>query len=252
MKNRKRDERLQLLTMIHQLRNDHPTLGCRDMYYKLMPEFMGRDAFEEFCRQEGLMSRKYKNHSRTTDSSGVKRFENLAAQTKISGINQVWTSDITYYDLGDRFYYLTFIQDAFSRKILGYSMSATLHTENTTLPALKMAIRIRGNNIQPGLIFHSDGGGQYYAKDFLKLTARYKITNSMCIYPWENGKAERLNGVFKNNYLRHRTINTSKDLQLEVDRTVRLYNTEKPHISLQRKSPVAFEKNMLLLQQQTS
>ncbi len=47
------------------------------------------------------------------------------------------------------------------------------------------------------LIFHSDGGGQYYDKEFLKLTKHCAIQNSMCEYPWENGKAERINGVKK-------------------------------------------------------
>ena len=41
-------EQKQLLILIHQIREDHPTMGCRDMYYKLKPQTMGRDAFEEF------------------------------------------------------------------------------------------------------------------------------------------------------------------------------------------------------------
>jgi len=251
MAGRKCDEKMQLLNMIHQIRDDHPTMGCRDLYYKLSPEFIGRDAFEEFCKENGLMSRKSRNYRRTTDSSGVKRFNNLLADTIVNRINQVWTSDITYYELGDRFYYITFVQDAYSRRILGHSVSESLHTENTTLPALEMAIKSRGNTALAGLIFHSDGGGQYYDKDFLKLTSKKNICNSMCIYPWENGKAERLNGVIKNNYLRHRHISSYKELKAQVDQVVLLYNIGKPHIRLSRNSPIAFEKKILLLQQQT-
>jgi len=55
--------------------------------------------------------------------------------------NQVWVSDITYYEIGGRFYYLIFIMDLYSRRILGYSASYNLFTESTTIPALKMAIR---------------------------------------------------------------------------------------------------------------
>jgi putative transposase len=247
--NRKRDERLQLMNMIHQVRSQHPTMGCRDLYYKLAPEFMGRDAFEAFCCDNDLMSKRSRNRRRTTDSSGVKRFDNLVRELQVAKVNQVWTSDITYYELGDRFYYLTFIQDAYSRRILGYSVSQSLHTEDTTLPAMEMAIKSRKNTVLQGLIFHSDGGGQYYAKEFLKLTDKHGINNSMCIYPWENGKAERLNGVIKNNYLRHRRISTYQELKQQVDQTVLLYNLGKPHIKLSRKSPIAFEENILLLQQ---
>ena len=69
----------------------------------------------------------------------------------------------------------------------------------------------------------------------------------MCQYPWENGKAERINGVIKNNYLIHRNINSYEQLQIEVDRSVLLYNSEKPHIKLQRKSPNQFEKEYLCM-----
>jgi putative transposase len=234
-------EQKQLLLLIHQIRDDHPTMGCRDMYYKLKPEIMGRDAFERFCKEEGLMSVCQRNWRRTTDSSGVVRFENLMVNFKIESLNQIWQSDITYFDLKGKFYYITFIEDSYSRKIIGHHVSKSLYTEQTTLPALETAIKNRKNTKLEGLIFHSDGGGQYYDKEFLKLTKKHKIINSMCEYPWENGKVERINGVIKNNYLKHRVINTYSDLLKEVDRSVKLYNEEKPHSELKRKTPVEFE-----------
>lgn len=97
------------------------------------------------------------------------------------------------------------------------------------------------------LIFHSDGGGQYYDKDFLELTKKHKNINSMCQYLWENVKAERINGIVKNNCLIHRFIHSFEQLQTEVDRSVLLYNTEKPHIMLQRRSPNQFEKEYLCI-----
>jgi len=238
-------EQKQLLLLIYQIRKDHPTMCCRDMYYKLQPQTMGRDAFERFCKQEGLMSVRFKNWRRTTDSSGVVRFDNLIVDLTINSINQVWQSDITYYEVKDRFYYITFIEDSFSRKIIGHYVSQRLYTEQTTLPALETAIKNRKNIKLDGLIFHSDGGGQYYDKEFLKLTKKHKINNSMCEYPWENGKVERLNGVIKNNYLKHREINSYSDLVKEVDRSVQLYNEEKPHIKLNRKTPVEFENHYI-------
>lgn len=249
-----KSEQGQLLLLIYQIRKDHPTMGMRDMYYKLKPESMGRDAFEAFCKSEGLMSKRTKNWHRTTDSSGVIRFDNLLININVVQINQVWQSDITYFEVNQRFYYITFIIDAFSRRIVGYNVSQRLTTEQTTLPALKMAIkqRIKEKQSVEGLIFHSDGGGQYYDKEFLKLTEKYTIINSMCEYAWENGKAERLNGVIKNNYLIYRNINSFGDLQKEVDRSVYLYNYEKPHIKLQRKSPIEFENSYIYTGQQTS
>ena len=217
-------------------------MGIRDLYYMISPPDMGRDAFEELCRRKALMSEKKKNHRCTTDSSGVTRFENLLEKVKLNRINQVWQNDICYFEVKGKFYFLTFVLDAHSRRVLGHSISRGLSTLETTLPALKMAIRTRKGMSLEGLIFHSDGGGQYYAKEFLKLTKQAGIRNSMCEYAWENGKAERINGVIKNNYLVHRDIRSYEGLVREVDRSVRLYNIEKPHIALKRMSPVNFER----------
>lgn len=241
----------QLLFLVHEIRVDHPSIGVRDMYYLLRPEFMGRDAFEEFCRGYGLVSERPVNYSRTTDSQGVIRFDNLTSGLKLSGINQLWVSDITYFEVSRKFYYLTFILDAYSRLILGYSVSKRLFTEQTTLTALEMAISCRKGIDLTGTILHSDGGGQYYEKEFLKETHRLGLVNSMCEYPWENGKAERINGVIKNNYLRHRSIGSFSELVMEVDRSVQLYNKIKPHKALNRVSPLTFE-NMYIETGKTS
>ncbi len=248
-----RSEQQQLLLLIYEIRHDHPTMGVRDMYFKLNPRMMGRDAFESFCHSQNLMLKRSKNRRNTTDSSGVIRFANLLENVQISRLNQVWQSDITYFEVNERFYYLTFIIDAFSRRLIGYSISKSLITEQTTLPALVMAIKTRKREKQQitNVIFHSDGGGQYYDKEFLKLTEKEDIQNSMCEFAWENGKAERLNGVIKNNYLKHRSINSFNDLIKEVDRTVLLYNFEKPHIELQRLTPIAFEMKYICNGQQS-
>lgn len=235
----------QLLYLVYELRAEHPTMGSRDMYHLLKPEFIGRDAFESFCKRYGLSSAKPVNYRRTTDSSGVVRFDNLTTTLELNRMNQLWVSDITYYDLHGKFYYLTFIMDAFTRRILGHSTSERLFTEQTTLSALLMAAKVRKGMSLQGTILHSDGGGQYYDAEFLKETKRLGLANSMCEYPWENGKAERINGVIKNNYLRHRSIKNYGELVKEVDRAVALYNQSKPHIALKRVSPVTYEEMYL-------
>ena len=119
------------------------------------------------------------------------------------------------------------------------------------MPALKQAIKTRKNKLPKNIIFHSDGGGQYYDKEFLALTKKHHFKNSMCEYAYENGKAERINGIIKNNYLRHRNIKNYKDLVKEVDRSVSLYNNEKPHKALNYMTPMDIEKKQLYLHKQT-
>ena len=239
----RRMEELAYVSMIvEQVRADHPTMGVRDIYHMMLPEGIGRDRFEEYCRELHLLSTRTANPCRTTDSSGVVRFPNLLQGLTTTRLNQVWQSDITYVAVNRRFCYITFIMDAFSRMIVGYSVSQRLFTEDTVLPALEMAVGFRKGLSLDGLIFHSDGGGQYYSKKFLELTGKLHFKNSMCRYSWENGKAERVNGVIKNNYLVHWDINSYDELVVGVDRAVALYNKEKPHIKLHRMSPVQFEK----------
>jgi len=219
-------------------------MNLRDIYFKMRPPGIGRDRFEQLGRELGLQVSKQRLWTRTTDSYGVKRFDNYLKGLVIDRINQVWQTDITYYEVDGRFYYLTFIQDSFSKVIVGHSVSKNLSTEQTTLPALKMALKKRQINTVSGLILHSDGGGQYYSDAFLAVTRPLNIINSMCKEAPENGMAERLNGVIKNNYLKPRGVNSYIELQKRVDRTVYLYNHEKPHRSLGRETPNEFEKKL--------
>jgi transposase InsO family protein len=230
----------QILYLIRQIRHDHPGMGARDIYFKLAPLPIGRDRFEDMCRSRGLLIGITRNPCRTTDSRGVTRFPNLLKDLSIERPNQAWQSDITYFEVDGKFCYLTFIQDTYTKLILGWAASKTLITEDTTIAALKMAIDWNRDIDLEGLILHSDGGGQYYDTYFLKMTLQAKIRNSMCETAQENGMAERLNGVIKTNYLRYRGITTFNQLCNEIDRTVYLYNFEKPHKKLKRMTPVEF------------
>ena len=244
---RQQEEIFLLVDLIKQIRKDHPTMNSRAMYYKINPVFVGRDKFESICRECGFQVERRRNYRRTTDSSGVIRFANLLTNRTITAVDQVWSSDITYFEVEGIFYYITFIIENYSRRIVGHHTSARLKTEHTSLRALKMAIKTRRGIIPAGLVFHSDGGGQYYDDKFLELTQRYAMANSMCEAAWENGKAERINGVIKNNYLIHWSIKTPKDLMLKVDRAVQLYNQEKPHSRLGYLTPVEYEKKVRTL-----
>lgn len=234
------EEQRQLLPLVAQLREDHPGMAARQMYRLLQPQHIGRDRFEAFCFQNGYKLEAKRSFQRTTDSLGVIRFENLLIRIELRGINRVWVSDITYYRIGDKFYYLTFIMDLYSRHIVGFAASESLMTERTTLPALKMALKQR--QPAPGLIFHSDGGGQYYCKEFLCVTQAHKIHNSMCESVYENPHAERINGTIKNYYLSYYNPQTFEQLQAMVKKAVDMYNQRKPHKALNGLSPAQHER----------
>jgi transposase InsO family protein len=228
-----------LLVLVKQIRIDHPRMSARQMYRLIRPEGIGRDRFEAFCFENGLKVSVKRAYHRTTNSLGVTRFTNLVTDFELTAINQVWVSDITYYRLGENFYYLTFILDLYSRAIVGHSISSDLLTTSTTIPALQMALKKRGE--QTGVIIHSDGGGQYYCKEWLHLTAQYKFKNSMAETVYENPNAERINGIIKNDYLQGYGPENYTDLTQMTAKAVTKYNEEKPHGSLGNISPNQFE-----------
>ena len=228
-----------LLDQIRRVRHEHPRMSARKLFRILKPDFLGRDKFEAFCFANGLKLYRKRSFHRTTDSRGVTRFENHVTGYRLTGVNQVWVSDITYYRIGDQFFYITLVMDQFSRKVVGHSVSRSMDTDQTTLPALQAAIHQR--KPPAGLIVHSDGGGQYYAKSFREVTRKY--INSMGKTCYENPYAERLNGTIKNDYLIYYKPRTFQELKTQLDRAVANYNYFRPHSSLKQMTPANFEAN---------
>lgn len=237
----KYEEQEQLIPLINEIRRDHPRMSARDIYLKLQPSCMGRDQFERFCMDSGYRIKKLRNYKVTTNSLGVTRFPNMIKDLKVTRVNQVFVSDITYFDIESDTYYLTFIMDLFNREIVGWSASDNLRTEDTTLPALHKAIYERGRANLKETIMHSDGGGQYYCNEFKKLTKSLGMINSMTEEKvYENSHAERLNGVIKNNYLYPYGPTNMKSLKRLLNKAVLMYNTGKPHKALGKMTPSNF------------
>lgn len=211
-------------------------MSAREMYRIIQPGTMGRDRFEAYCFSQGLKVLRRLAYHKTTNSLGVTRFPNLIKDREVTGVNQIWVSDITYYRISERFYYLTFIMDLHSKRILGYSVSATLFTEHTTIPAFERAIFLR-KGIKPH-IMHSDGGGQYYCKEFLALTGK-TTSNSMGIDAYDNPNAERINGIIKNDYLIHYNPRSYQELVVQTKRAVDNYNLKRQ--SRMKASPLEIE-----------
>jgi putative transposase len=236
------EEQEQLIPLINEIRYDHPRMSARDIYLKLQPHCMGRDQFERFCMDAGYRIKRLKNFRVTTNSLGVTRFPNMIKDLRVTRVNQVFVSDITYFDIGSDTYYLTFIMDLYNREIVGWSVSDNLRTETTTLPALLMLIMQRGKVNIKGSIIHSDGGGQYYSNEFKSLTKSLEMINSMTEEKvYENSHAERLNGIIKNNYLYPYGPTNIRSLRKLLDKAVLMYNTQKPHKALGKLTPKAFK-----------
>ena len=226
----------------HRLR--HPMMGLRKCYTMLKPA-MGRDKFYALARTHHLLAYLPRNTQRTTYPVRFSQITNLLVGKKLNDLNQVWVTDITYFRVANKFYYLTFMMDLYSRKIIASVAAPTLQAQYS-LKVLQEAIEQRPTaKLSHKLIHHSDKGSQYFCNDYSALLNQYNICRSASNTVLENAHAERLNGIIKNEYLELFFINSFEALQNGLQKAVQLYNEERPHNSLEGLTPVQFEKKLV-------
>jgi len=238
------DDELMVINSIIAVRELHPCMGLRKIYELLLPENVGRDNFIDIGVENGFCLPKPKNYQRTTYSSKFRKYRNLTIGLRINGINIVWVSDITYIYINGRFYYITFVVDVYSRRILGFEASETLQAESSCR-ALKMALQERRGLSLQGLIHHSDRGSQYISNEYTGILNKHGIGISMCDSVYENTHIERVNGIIKNEYLLSYKMDSLKDLRKMTKQAVDLYNNMRPHWSLFKMNPVIYEESLL-------
>lgn len=219
-------------------------VGGRKLQHMLLPLLeqhgikIGRDKLFDILADNGLLVRRRKRRKvATTDSRHpYRRYPNLIKDMEILSPRKVWVSDITYLRIGDDFGYLSLITDAYSKKIVGYSLYPSLKAEGPLL-ALDMALsRCRDTS---GLIHHSDRGCQYCCTAYREQLGNRNIAISMTERgdPYENAIAERVNGILKHEFgLDDDFINFEQAIQA-VDSAIGIYNNVRPHASCDYLTP---------------
>jgi putative transposase len=188
----------------------------------------------------GFRVQRHRNQIRTT-TPVQSEYEHLIEGMLSWNINQVLQSDISYFLVNNRYYYLVFIIDVYSKRIVGFQTSEHLRA-SANLKALEQVIRLRGADQFKGLIHHSDRGSQYVAKPYIDRLKSLGAYISMGKEAQQNAYAERINGTIKNEYLNHWQINSFAMLQDKVKKAVYHYNFKRKHDHLPlRRTPVEFE-----------
>lgn len=229
-----------ILSSVESLREDHPRMGAKKLYKLLQPDGIGRDRFIQLLMNNGYGTKRVRNYTRTT-YAGKYHYPNLISGKVLTGVKQLWVSDITFIWVDQRWHYMTFITDVYSRKIVGYAVDKHLHAQ-ANIRALKMAFKNTKGQSLKGLIHHSDRGSQYIHREYLKMLKERGIEVSMGNKAWENAHAERINGIIKNEYLNPMLIKDFEDLKRKVKKVVSLYNKERPHGNLLNQlSPEKYE-----------
>jgi transposase InsO family protein len=236
-----------VLDEIKDIRERHPRMGVRKLQELLRPfmqEYsikMGRDVLFNLLSIHGMLIRTRRRYVRTTYSNHwLRKYPNLIIDFTPSKPNQLWVSDITYWKIGEKPLFLHLITDAFSRKIVGFQVSETLHGSETA-KALKMALREQKGALHcdSKLIHHSDRGSQYCAYLYVNLLRKKQIQISMTQNgdPLENAIAERVNGILKDEYLLNYQCNNIQEAREKLVMAVWLYNNERPHSSIGNLTP---------------
>lgn len=231
-----------ILDLVREYRRDMGRIGGRKLWYLLnqrLPGLVGRDELFDILDRHHLKVHRRNRHVRTTwSASWLHRFPNLVSDMELTSINQVWVSDITYLDTQtEGFVYLHLVTDAYSKKILGWSLSPTLHADYT-LSALQMALRSSPCSLQ-GLIHHSDRGCQYCSEKYVKLLQDNQIRISMTQGgdPRDNAIAERVNGILKSEWFDNEVFHGLLDARTRVSHVINVYNSRRPHLSLNYHTP---------------
>jgi putative transposase len=230
--------------LMEEVREMHPGMGLRTMYDMVQPEGIGRDNFIALGLREGFRLQNKEKETRTTYSVKCHQYTNLLIGRRFTGVNQLWSSDITYFHCGGVFYYIVMIMDVYSRRIVGYSLADNMRAENN-VEALNMPLTLRGiSDYKQQLIHHSDKGSQYASDAYTQALESYGIRISMCDEVYENTHIERINGTVKNQYLERMSIHSYPELKKKLKQVIETYNSSRPHQSLNKMAPFAFEQSL--------
>jgi putative transposase len=191
-------------------------------------------------RRQGLRSRVVRRRRpRTTqsDPNAVPAPNLLGRQFDAEAPNRKWVCDITYVLTAGGWVYLAVVLDLFSRRILGWAMADHMR-EELVEAALHDAVKQR--KVEAGLLHHSDRGSQYTADGYRRTTVELlKMTPSMsrrgdC---WDNAVAERFNGSYKSEWMRHAKYPDLAAARRDFMRYVHWYNGRRLHQTLGYTTP---------------
>ncbi len=239
-------EDAELSKMIEKIHDDsHQTYGYRRIYKELIEagKRASKRRVARLMRKLERQGRQYRRYVVTT-KPGKKLPDvpdRLQRQFKAERPNQAWVSDITYVRTGQGWLYLAVVLDLFSRRVVGWSMDASLANE-LTLKALRMALK----NRRPltGLVHHSDRGSQYTSREYQQMLKAHQALPSFgkvgsC---FDNAAMESFFGTLKTEWLYFQRFDTRQDAMTSIFYYIEsFYNRKRRHSANEYLSPLAFE-----------
>ena len=228
-----------ILSIIKDIHSEHKSFGCIKIYKELMkvlPDYnlsIGRDKALLLMKQHNISVGRVRKHPNYHPTLVHLENDNLLFKTNVCKSNQVWLSDITFVPLvNNQLVRVAFVQDYWSRKILGYEVGNNADIVKNCL--LKSLVAYGKPEI-----FHSDRGIEFKAAKVvepLKMN-NIKISLSRKAKPTDNGIMERTIGIIKNELKLSRSSSNLEELENNVSRVVQYFNNNRIHMSLDYQTP---------------
>jgi putative transposase len=234
-----------LVELIEQIHLDFPTYGYRRIRAELTRQgiVVNHKRLKRVMKEHGLHAVRFGSFKHTTTDSNhtYHIYQNLAKGLNVTGIDQLWVTDITYIRIKTCFVYLSVILDKFSRRAIGWAISRKIDTE-LCLAALKRAID--GRKPGEGCIHHSDRGVQYASHAYVAELVKnnFRISMSRKGNPYDNAFAETLWKTIKYEEVHLWNYETYEDVIERIPYFIEeVYNKKRLHSSLGYVPPVEFE-----------
>lgn len=222
------------------------TYGARRVWHDLLADGVscGRHRIERLMRHAALRARPRRR--RVPSDTGVRSTNAVAPNVldrtfTAASVNRKWVADFTYRWTAEGWLYVAAVVDLFSRRVVGWSMSATMTAQLVT-DALVMAIWRRGK--PEAVLHHSDRGSQYTSEPFQRLLADHGVTCSMSRAGnvWDHAAMESFFSSLKTERTAAKTYRTRAQAQADVfDYIERFYNPTRRHSTRGYLSPMEFE-----------
>lgn len=220
--------------------------GCRRVQRELQARGVRANGkrVARLMREAGLKAKGKRRFKATTQSRHRYPIapNRLERRFEVKAANRLWVSDITYVWTSEGWLYVAIVLDAWSRKVVGWSWSASLEAD-FAVKALKMAVANR--HPETGWMHHSDQGSQYACGDYQQVLGKANAVCSMsrkgdC---WDNAMAESFFGTFKKELIHGEKFETRQQAVSAIFEYIEVfYNRKRRHSKLGYQSPDEFEK----------
>ncbi len=207
---------------------------------------VGRERVARLMREIGLEGVVRGKSRRTTipDELAEKPVDLVDRKFTAAAPNRIWVADLTYVWTRAGFVYVAFVIDLFSRYIVGWRVSSSLHAE-LALDALEMALWHRGQQQLEGLIHHSDRGVQYLSIRYTERLAEAGAVRSVGSKgdSFDNAVAETVHGLYKTELINRRgPWRSTEHVELKTGEWVDWWNHQRLHGAADNLPPAEFER----------